>query len=350
MRGSQVTVISENRHLVRSVTRALVSGGARVHTCGLAADQLESELRERRDLIVVDADHDTFGLSTAVHEIVLHGPDRKVLVLCRELSGPIADLILDGNLDHVIAKHGGVAIARDLIDETELLVTCGKLISGDIFGLERYLPLPEIDIREHPIDHSGKRPEVIDCLDSFLEAIDCYRSLRAVILTVADELLMNAIFSAPRDERGGAKYALRDRSARFQLEPNELVTFRYGCDGRNVVLSVADRFGALDRRLLLEYLGAGLRHQKGRVSTTSISSAGLGLHLVINSITQLVFNVEVGKRTEAIAGFFVRNGIRGFRASGQSLNLFIENGRSDHEKRVSPLGDRATDQPLGPRV
>jgi hypothetical protein len=202
-------------------------------------------------------------------------------------------------------------------------VTCEKLISGDIFGLERYLSLRELDIREHVLDHAGKRQDVIERFDSFLEAIDCYKGLRAVILTVADELLMNAIFSAPRDAEGRPKYDHRERSDRFPLEPHEAVTFRFGCDGRNVVMSVADRFGSLDRDLLLEYLGSGLRQEKGKVAMKS-SSAGLGLHLVINSITQLVFNVEVGKKTEVIASFFVRNGIRGFRASGQSLNLFIE--------------------------
>jgi hypothetical protein len=323
MRGTDVTVISENRHVVRSVTRALVSGGARVHTCGFGAHEIRKELAERRDLILVDADHDAFEVSNAVNEIASNARDRKVLVLCRELSGTIADLILDGELDHVVAKHGGVAVARDIIDETELIVTCEKLISGDIFGLERYLSLRELDIREHVLDHAGKRQDVIERFDAFLEAIDCYKGLRAVILTVADELLMNAIFSAPRDEHGRAKYDQRDRSERFPLEPHETVTFRFGCDGRNVVMSVADRFGSLDRAMLLEYLNAGLRQEKGKVAAKS-SSAGLGLHLVINSITQLIFNVEVGKKTEVIASFFVRNGIRGFRASGQSLNLFIE--------------------------
>jgi hypothetical protein len=90
-------------------------------------------------------------------------------------------------------------------------------------------------------------------------------------------------------------------------------------------MSVNDSFGALDRKMLLGYIGSSLRNEKGQVSTKSEGGgAGLGLHLVVNSITQLVFNVDVGKRTEVIASFFIRNGIRGFRASGQSLNLFME--------------------------
>lgn len=323
MRGANVTLISENRHIVRAVTRALVSGGARIHTCGFGADAIDKELSESRDLILIDADHDSFEVSNAVSVVEQRGCDQKVLVLCRELSGTIAELVLNKELDHVVAKHGGVSVSRDVIDETELIVTCEKLISGDIFGLERYLSLRDLDIREHQIDHSGKRQEVIERFDEFLQDIDCYRGLRSVMVTVADELLMNAIFSAPRDDKGQPKYDHRPRTDRFPLEPRETVNFRYGCDGRNVVMSVADRFGSLDRAMLLEYLGAGLRNEKGTPSDKG-GGAGLGLHLVINSINQLVFNVHVGKKTEAIASFFVRNGIRGFRASGQSLNLFIE--------------------------
>lgn len=324
MRGAAVMLISENRHIVRSVTRSLVSGGARVHNCGFATDMVAQHMTEKPDLILIDADHDSFEVSNAVTVVEENAGDHKVLVLCRELSGTIAELVLNKELDHVIAKHGGVSVSRDLIDETELIVTCEKLISGDIFGLERYLALRDLEIREHQIDHAGKRQEVVERFDEFLQDIDCYRGLRSVIVTVADELLMNAIFSAPRDENGQPKYDHRPRTDRFPLEPRETVHFRYGCDGRNVVMSVADRFGSLDRAMLLEYLGAGLRHEKGHISDRDTGGAGLGLHLVINSINQLIFNVHVGKKTEVIASFFVRNGIRGFRASGQSLNLFIE--------------------------
>jgi hypothetical protein len=323
MRGASVAVISENRHIVRTVTRALVSSGARVHSCGFSDEDVRSEATGHCDLILIDADHDPGTVSRTVIRVVDQGSDRKVLLLCRELSSTIADLIVDGELDHIVAKHGRIALARDLIDEAELIVTCDKLITGDIFGLERYLALPDVEIHEHQLDHSGRRQEMIEQLNGFLGAIDCYQGLRSTILTVADELLMNAIFSAPQDELGRPKYDSRRRTDRFPLEPHERVTLRYGCDGRSVLVSVSDMFGSLDRAMLLEYLSRGLRQEKGRLANKS-TSAGLGLHLVLNSITQLVFNVEVGKRTEVIASFFVREGVRGFRSSGQSLNLFIE--------------------------
>src|SRR5262252_1287378 len=98
MRGANVTVISENRHVVRSVTRALVSGGARVNHTGFGSDAIRSELDKARDLILIDADHDSFEVSNAVDQIAKQAADRKVLVLCRELSGTIAELILNREL------------------------------------------------------------------------------------------------------------------------------------------------------------------------------------------------------------------------------------------------------------
>jgi hypothetical protein len=51
--------------------------------------------------------------------------------------------------------------------------------------------------------------------------------------------------------------------------------------------------------------------------------AGLGLYMVVHSITQLVFNIQANNATEVIAAFYVRSGLRAFRSSGLSLNLFL---------------------------
>jgi len=45
--------------------------------------------------------------------------------------------------------------------------------------------------------------------------------------------------------------------------------------------------------------------------------------MVFNSITQLCFNIDQGKRTEVIALFYVRGGARAFKLSGRSLNIFV---------------------------
>jgi hypothetical protein len=137
---------------------------------------------------------------------------------------------------------------------------------------------------------------------------------------VADELLMNAMFNAPRDAEGNPKYAHRDRSY-LQLESSETVSMKYCCDGRHIALSVKDPFGSLDREVMLKYLGRCLG--KSVELEEREAGAGLGLYIVFSSITQLAFNIHVGKATEVIALFYIRAGPRAFNGSGKSLNIFL---------------------------
>ena len=59
--------------------------------------------------------------------------------------------------------------------------------------------------------------------------------------------LLNAIYDAPRDASGSAVHAKLDRRTPVHLGAEQQVELRYGCDGRNFVVSVVDRFGALER-------------------------------------------------------------------------------------------------------
>ena len=67
------------------------------------------------------------------------------------------------------------------------------------------------------------------------------------IETAADELMLNAVYDAPRDEKGKTIHADIDRRTPVTLGAQAQVRARWGCDGRTFVVSVVDRFGALER-------------------------------------------------------------------------------------------------------
>jgi hypothetical protein len=325
MRGARVGIISNNRSVVRAVTRALVSAGARTRGVPLEAPATEEVLATEPQLVLLDTDGEPEKLQPVIDMLVAKRESREtpVLMLSRDLSPNVARTILESDVNHLVAKHGVVSVSRDLVDETELIVTCRKLITGELFGLEQYLALPGLDIHQYELKSSAERSSALDSLEAFLRELDLQQAMNTVILTVADELMMNAVYSAPRDDLGRPKYEHLDRRSQFDLTDKERVLLRYGCDGRNVVLSVNDNFGALAREMIFKYIGSGLFKEKGVIEQKD-GGAGLGLHLVFNSISQLVFNVDRGRRTEVIAGFYVRSGFRGLRASGQSLNLFLK--------------------------
>ncbi len=320
MKNNRILLIGGVRGITRAVKRSLVSSGYEVVTCALARTALEHHLDTKLEMIVIDADGDFDELCWALERITADLPDVIVLIVSGELGNRrIVDQILDRGLNHVIAKHGGIAASQDFIDETEMIATVHKLLDRDIFGIEKYLPARGVRVHSRTLLRSDEREGVLDELGGFLTSIECYQSVQPMILTVADELMMNAIFSAPRDAEGNAKYDHLNRKEIVALQPSERVELRYACDGRNVLLSVSDPFGSLDRETIVRYVEKPF----ARMASPAKGGASLGLYMVSHAITQLVFNIHTGVRTEVIAAFYIRSGLRGLRISGQSLNLFI---------------------------
>ena len=102
--------------------------------------------------------------------------------------------------------------------------------------------------------------------------------------TAADELMLNAVYDAPRDERGHPLHADIDRRTPVTLTAQAQVRVRWGCDGRTFVVSVADRFGALERATVCRAhpaparraLAAPRPHARPRRQPDPTGGAGLG--------------------------------------------------------------------------
>jgi len=316
-----ILVVTANRSVKRHVTRALASAGFAVHHSPPQQEAVRAALARGPRMCVVDIDERPDDVCWLLDELREAHPEVIGLLISQDHEMPfLREKLAARNLSNLIAKHGGVS-ASDLIDEAELIVTCQKLFQRNIFGLDKYLPTWGIRVREAEIEATQARPRVVGELEEFLDQIDCYGAVKNAVLLVADELLTNAIFNAPRDAEGRPKYATWDRSRDFSLPPEERPVFRYSCDGRNVGISVTDRFGALDRDVILRYLERCFAGGPAEVEQKE-GGAGLGLYMIFNSITQLVFNIEHGRATEVIALFYARSGPLAFKSSGRSLNIF----------------------------
>ncbi|MCC6746505.1 MAG: hypothetical protein IT371_02540 [Deltaproteobacteria bacterium] len=319
----KVVVVTSNRSVRRHVTRALVSTGCEVFHCPTSRSDIARELNAERQMYIVDAEGDEDEIRWLLEALYRDHRDAIALLLSHDMENHfILDLVTEQSLNNLVARHGGLSASHDLIDEHELIITTHKLFRRDIFGIEKYLPTWGVKVHERRIAGSDDKAAALADLEGFLNQIDCYGAIVPPISLVADELLMNAIFSAPRDGNGKPKYSEVDRRDRMVLDPLEAVDFRYACDGRYVALSVSDPFGSLDRDIIIRYLRRAFVGAQAEVEQKK-AGAGLGLYMVFNSITQLTFNIQAGVRTEVIALFYVRSGARAFRASGRSLNIFL---------------------------
>ncbi len=113
---------------------------------------------------------------------------------------------------------------------------------------------------------------------------------------VVHELITNAMYGAPVDERGKERYA-HDRTASIQLPQPDRVSFRYGTDGLRLAVEVEDRFGRLHRTDLVKSLRRGA---SGQIKQGS-GGAGIGLSVVFRASRVLQIEVEPGTRTRVTA-------------------------------------------------
>jgi hypothetical protein len=154
-------------------------------------------------------------------------------------------------------------------------------------------------------------------------ALDLSDEKKRRIEVATEELLLNAIYDAPRDASGTPLHATVDRRTPVQLGPAEQVKLRYGCDGRNFVVSVADRFGALERPQLVRSL-VKLLDPKGARPTPGSSGAGLGLMLTYTAANQLIAHAAPGRFTEVTAVMHVSGSNRTALARGSALHLYLD--------------------------
>jgi len=321
LKTKNVLAVSDSRNITRLIARSLAPAGWKVESSTYGQPDLLGRLGQGFAMCILDADGPTDLVNTMLDKLYSTHASTTPLLLSQDTNSPfVRDLLKTQSLNNLIAKQGGISASRERIDETELIVTCQKLFARDIFGLEKYISTWGVQIHEHEVKSTTDKRGAIRSLRTYLENLDSFSSINNAVVWVADELLMNAMFNAPRDAEGNPKYVDTDRG-NLELLPEETVTLRYCCDGRYIALSVADRFGSLDRPVMLKYLnrclGAPVEIEERE------AGAGLGLYIVFNSITQLAFNIQAGQSTEVVALFYIRAGPRAFNESGKSLNIFL---------------------------
>jgi hypothetical protein len=223
------------------------------------------------------------------------------------------DLLRHEGCDHFIGRGTEV-------DGDELLVTALKVLHGDIFGIEKYLS-PGVAVREREVlSYEEKRVAIREVVGEARRA-GCRRHMIARVECVTDELLMNAIYDAPAS--GSRSRTRRSRPAQeLSRDLRESARLRYSFDARHFAVSVRDRFGELRKSCILDNLA---RARRGRcpVRTDAADGGGLGLYLILNSVSRFIANIHPGNATEVICLFDLHVGAREFYERAKSVNIFV---------------------------
>lgn len=208
------------------------------------------------------------------------------------------------------------------VDPEDLIITLHKLLRRDIFGVERYFS-PGANLQALRVATSADKTRVLAQAEAYAQSRSVHPRLAGQFLSVADELLTNAVFNAPVDAQGNSRYRSLSRVNEVVLKPGEEIEVTLCADSKRLGLSVADPFGSLTRERLLDYLAKCFRRDSDQVSRAP-GGAGLGFYFLFESLSQFVVNISAGRRTEMLGLIDLRGSYRDFARSSKSFNVFYQ--------------------------
>jgi hypothetical protein len=212
-------------------------------------------------------------------------------------------LMLEAPVSHLVKDPG----------DRELGITSEKLVTGDLFGLEKYLAAGA-RVGERVVSNDREKRAAIAEVSAWAEATGARPPIVHRLASVIDELLMNALHDAPRESK--PVISLTD--------DNRRAVVRWGSDDQTLAISVSDGFGALRQRDVIDHVRRA-RDDRGRPNpaTTDEPGAGLGLYLVLANVASLIVNVDPGRQTEVVCLFdLARREQRAVAGGVRSLHVF----------------------------
>jgi len=240
---------------------------------------------------------------------------RLLLISAGRCQGDFATLFGSRTLTNLLAKNGEV-------DAEDLIVTVQKILKREIFGLEKYF-IWGVDPVTRKLTRASQKQELLDEAEAYARGIGVHPRLATQFKTVADELMTNAVYNAPRDAAGNSRWGHVARVDEVELGPGEEIEVKFCSDGRRLGIAASDPFGSLTQERLLDYLAKCFRRGDDQIDQKA-GGAGLGFYYIFDAVSHLVANIATGRRTEMIGLIDIRGSYRDFAQRRKSFNIFHE--------------------------
>lgn len=270
--------------MVKSLERA----GAEVDAIR-SVSAIESEKIGHRYIFIDVGDCDRVDLDFVLERT---SPRTHIALVVNDAPlGEFTALLADPRINHIISESEV---------ERGVFVTAQKLLSGDIFGIERYLP-EGTPVHYFRLNDFAGRSQAIETVQDFAAEAGIRSRLCQGIGQVCEELLMNALYDAPVDESGTQLFAEIDPHERVETTSPKPVSIRYAATETQFAIAVRDRYGRLAKNTIIAYINKCLTSPDQIDRKTY--GAGLGLYLVANAAASYVVNVAYDVATEVICTF-----------------------------------------------
>ncbi len=156
----------------------------------------------------------------------------------------------------------------------------------------------------HKVMHSSERSELQSKVTDFFQSeiqknkdklVAGSNSYSKILGDIVDEFLMNAIWDACPTRNN------IDRTIPVALKDEESIELNCFFEGVSFVMSVCDKFGTFQGDGITKYIRFGVGYKETEAVKEGTPGAGLGIFMILQKIGVLVFEVEKGKLTRAIA-------------------------------------------------
>ncbi|MDQ3365761.1 MAG: hypothetical protein M3680_10075 [Myxococcota bacterium] len=323
MSRRRVLAISSDLDQLRRIVASLERAGAEVDAVR-SSEAITADVIPHRYIFFAASDGDVGQLATLMPK--LRDRAHVTIVTPQAKLSDLTSYLRDDRVNHVVVG--------DELDHG-VYVTAQKLLTGDLFGVEKYLP-PGTPVHYARLRDFDGRGRAIDTVLGYAEEAKMRRQVRTAIGQVCEELLMNALYDAPVDADGKPIFADVDPHARRGTRSPRPVSIRYAATDTLFAVAVRDRFGRLAKNTVLSYIEKCI-HSPNQIDRKTYG-AGLGLYLVANAAATYVVNVAYGIATEVVCTFD-----RGAKSPLRLVGMFVHPGGAEMLKH-GPTPETAAGQ------
>ncbi len=192
---------------------------------------------------------------------------------------------------------------------TAIMISKPKSFANDPFafffnGL-RASPDPAHQNMRCTFSKNSEKLAQLQKLDEFLKTHPKGARLSEVIVQVADEMISNALFSAPRDRQNLAMYQHLPRTSDVSMAEGKEVTFFSSMNDERIIVGCEDLYGSMDRDHIIKNLK---RIFDGELTKPHMGSAGagFGLRYMIENSASFYMYCERNTRSVVACGFLLK--------------------------------------------
>ena len=247
-----------------------------------------------------------------------HNPQGKSILLSSGSFEEYSQALNDQEfkfLDHVITNRSPAEWTVN-----ELRVTLQKILSKDIFGLDKYLQTLAV-CQKVQIKENSERSTYPQLVANYIRDNRLGRNIATVGYSISEELLMNAIYDAPI--AANSDLQREERSNNVDLPQEFCPELHYGFDGKILGIAVRDPFGAMSRDKYFSYLKKViLRDKPKNLIDEKESGAGLGLYKILFNSHAIVCNIKSEKITEVLVFIDTKYQAKSATKTARSIHFF----------------------------